>query len=88
MAVIALVVKTTQCYIPEGIHFGETYLDTCLTGVIFVLGNMQFLKQDRGYLMISVLSQALVDYEGDSDEKKEEEGGDVLSPSLKRARLT
>lgn len=32
--------------------------------------------------------QALVDYEGDSDEEEEEEGGDVLSPSPKRARLT
>jgi hypothetical protein len=29
-----------------------------------------------------------VDYEGDSDEEEEEEGGDVLSPSAKRARLT
>ncbi|PSN32503.1 hypothetical protein C0J52_21946 [Blattella germanica] len=31
---------------------------------------------------------ALVDYEGDSDEEEEEESGDVLSPSPKRARLT
>lgn len=29
-----------------------------------------------------------MDYEGDSDEEEEEEGGDVLSPSPKRARLT
>lgn len=48
----------------------------------------QFLKQDPVNLIISVSPQALVDYEGDSDEDEEEEGSDVLSPSPKRARLT
>lgn len=36
----------------------------------------------------TLFKKALVDYEGDSDEEEEEEGGDVLSPSPKRARLT
>ena len=55
----------------------------------FVFRNKKFPRQKPCFIRSFLyLSQGLVDYEGDSDEEEEEEGGDVLSPSPKRARLT